>query len=350
MIKTPKISIIVPVYNVEIYLRECFDSIVNQTFKDFEVICINDGSTDNSLQILEEYAAKDSRFIILSQENQGQGVARNKGIEISKGKYISFVDPDEWMDNGALETLYNFAEEKSAQIVRFDYKSYEDYTGKGKETSLSEIVKKEFNYDLKDRSAYNWRIFKDGCMRKLGLAVWAYFYNKQFILENNIKFAPSRRGEDHLFSVGAILCANEIYYLKQNLYYYRTRLGSAVNSVGEDNFLVFDNIQRMKEFLLSHSLYQELEEEFLNYSQTCLEWHYDQTPKKMIKRYEDLCKQYFKTNKEFKKWLKKTKTRRNLIENIFSLKNQKIEGVKHKAVTILGYTFLIKPKQQRGKV
>ena len=89
-----KFSIIVPVYNVEKYLKECLDSIVNQTFGDFEIICINDESTDSSLDILKEYSEHDSRFVVISQKNQGQGVARNKGINLAKGEYVLFVDPD----------------------------------------------------------------------------------------------------------------------------------------------------------------------------------------------------------------------------------------------------------------
>ena len=91
-----KFSIIIPVYNVEKFLRECLNSITSQTLKNFEVICIDDGSTDNSLTILQEYANKDSRFKVISQENQGQGIARNKAIDIASGEYLFFVDPDDY--------------------------------------------------------------------------------------------------------------------------------------------------------------------------------------------------------------------------------------------------------------
>ena len=87
-----KVSVIVPVYNVEKYLRECLESLVNQTLKEIEIICINDGSEDSSLEILNEYASKDSRFVIINQENCGQSVARNKGLDVAKGEYIGFVD------------------------------------------------------------------------------------------------------------------------------------------------------------------------------------------------------------------------------------------------------------------
>ena len=112
-----KISIIVPVYNVEKYLERCLDSLINQTLKDIEIICINDGSTDNSSEILKEYAKKDSRIIIINQNNQGISVARNNGMNKAKGKYIGFVDSDDWVDLDFFEKLYKAAEKHNAQIA-----------------------------------------------------------------------------------------------------------------------------------------------------------------------------------------------------------------------------------------
>lgn len=94
----PKISIIIPVYNAEKYLYDCLDSLINQTLKNTEIICIDDGSTDNSYEILCEYAAKDNRFIILQQENKGAGAARNKGMEIAKGEFLAFLDADDFLN------------------------------------------------------------------------------------------------------------------------------------------------------------------------------------------------------------------------------------------------------------
>lgn len=101
-----KISIVIPIYNVENYLRQCLDSIVNQSYKNIEIICINDGSTDNSLQILNEYASQDNRFVVISQENTGLSGARNAGIKVSTGEYIMFVDSDDWIDIEMCEALY----------------------------------------------------------------------------------------------------------------------------------------------------------------------------------------------------------------------------------------------------
>ena len=119
-----QITVILPVYNVEKYLKQCLDSIVNQTFKDFECLCVNDGSTDNSLSILQEYAQKDKRFKIITQKNGGTSVARNTGIKHTNTKYLTFIDSDDWITENYLEILYNKIEETNADIVRASYKFY----------------------------------------------------------------------------------------------------------------------------------------------------------------------------------------------------------------------------------
>ena len=102
----PKISVIIPVYNVEKYITQCLESLVNQTMNDLEFVCVNDGSTDNSLNILKNYAEKDSRFVIINQTNQGAGVARNTAIKAAKGEYLVCLDPDDWFELNAMEVLY----------------------------------------------------------------------------------------------------------------------------------------------------------------------------------------------------------------------------------------------------
>ena len=118
----PKFSVILPVYNVEKYLRECLESLVNQTLKDIEFICVNDGSTDSSLDILNEYAKKDSRFVIINQHNQGQGVARNNALAVAKGEYVAFVDPDDWVETNMFEELYLKFKETNVDVIQFNFK------------------------------------------------------------------------------------------------------------------------------------------------------------------------------------------------------------------------------------
>ena len=117
-----KVSVIVPVYNVEIYLADCLDSVLQQTLKDIEIICINDGSTDKSPEILAEYAKKDPRITIISQENKGLSSARNRGLEVATGEYVAFLDSDDWVDPDYYEKLYNTAVKYDAQIACSGYK------------------------------------------------------------------------------------------------------------------------------------------------------------------------------------------------------------------------------------
>lgn len=337
-----KVSVILPVYNVDEYLKECLDSVVNQTLNDIEIICINDGSTDSSLAILNEYAQKDDRFVVLSQENQGQGVARNNGIELAKGKYIQFVDPDDWIELNMLETLYNFAEEHNSQVVKFDYKEYNQFSGVYKKIDFIKSIKKRYNYNLLKIPYYNWRILKKGCLMNLELHVWTHFYLTQYIKTNNIQFAPTRIGEDHLFADGAILLASQIDYLNKFLYIYRQREGSAVHIKSDINFDIFEDVSLLKDFIISHNLYSELKEEFNEYAKKIISHNYHKVPNESLHNYEQMSKNYFKNNKEFKKYCSK----RTLMEKIFSLKNEYDGAVKLKAVTILGFTFHIKPKKQ----
>lgn len=115
-----KVSVIVPVYNVENYLARCLNSLINQTLHEIEIICINDGSSDNSLNILEEYSNKDARIRVVNQENKGLSKSRNTGIDLATGEYISFVDSDDWVDENFLEVLYNAAKEHDADIAATD--------------------------------------------------------------------------------------------------------------------------------------------------------------------------------------------------------------------------------------
>ena len=140
--KAPKISVVIPIYNAEEYLEECLESVVGQTLRDIEIICINDGSTDNSAKICEKYAKKDKRIIFVSTENKGPGAARNTGLGFAKGEFIGFVDSDDWIDLDFYEKLYTAAVETDADIatggivrkddrrhkVRLDFKERVVYT------------------------------------------------------------------------------------------------------------------------------------------------------------------------------------------------------------------------------
>ena len=148
-----KVSVIVPIYNTEIYLKECLNSVINQTLKDIEIICINDGSTDNSLKILEYFAKIDKRVTIFSQKNKGQGSARNLGLKHAKGEYICFVDSDDVLKPNELEDTYNISSKKSLDFLIFKLFTYneetgEEYSEKGYEMQdIKSFKNKVFNYN-----------------------------------------------------------------------------------------------------------------------------------------------------------------------------------------------------------
>ena len=123
---SPKVSIIIPVYNVEKYLEQCLDSIINQNLKNIEIICINDGSTDNSLKILKKYAKKDNRIIILSQTNLGAGAARNRGLAVAKGEYLSFLDADDFFYENMLSEAVHKLETSQSDIAVFEVDLYDN--------------------------------------------------------------------------------------------------------------------------------------------------------------------------------------------------------------------------------
>jgi len=205
-----QITIILPVYNVEKYLRQCLDSIVNQTFKDFECLCINDGSTDNSLSILREYAQKDKRFKILTQENKGLSVTRNIGIKHTNTKYLTFIDSDDWITENYLEKLYNKIEETNADIVRASYQFYLEEDNSYKSAKIREIHKINSNSNIE-------RLYKGYA----GAFVWAKLYKTSLIKNNNIWFYEGKNSEDCPFSSLVYLYSKKIAFISDELLFYR---------------------------------------------------------------------------------------------------------------------------------
>ena len=124
MSKQPSVSILVPCYNVEKYLNQCLDSIVNQTLKDIEIICINDGSTDSTLDIIKSYADKDKRVKIIDKPNEGYGKSMNRGLDAATGEYVGIVESDDWVDTDMFKKLYDIASKNDADIVKSDFYVY----------------------------------------------------------------------------------------------------------------------------------------------------------------------------------------------------------------------------------
>ncbi len=192
-----KVSVIVPVYNVEKYLVRCLDSIVGQTLKDIEIICVNDGSTDGSLEILKQYAKRDKRIVIVCQDNKGLSGARNTGMAVAVGKYLGFVDSDDWIDAEFYEKLYNTAEKHNADIacasVERNYKS-------GRKRRKVAVVQNKVITSVKQKfvATNSPRM----CF------VWNKIYNRKAIQSRNLKFKEGVYFEDVGFTIRAL------YYLR----------------------------------------------------------------------------------------------------------------------------------------
>ena len=223
----PLVSIIVPVYNVEQYLPQCLDSIVNQTYKNIEVICVNDGSPDNSIKILEEYASRDSRIKVISQKNQGVSSARNIAHQYVNGDYIIYVDGDDWLDVSTFEIAVEKAIEVSADVVMWSYIS------ESKNRSDKKIIfDDEFIFDETKVKQMLHRRFIGIAGSELAhpeqadslCPVWGKMYKSNIILKSNVKFVDLDKigtYEDGLFNLEVFKYVHKAVYLPVNLYHYR---------------------------------------------------------------------------------------------------------------------------------
>ena len=194
-----KVSVVVPVYNVEKYLRDCLESVINQDFKEIEIICVNDGSKDDSQKILEEYSEKDSRIHIIVQENQGVSCARNVGIRCAKGEYICFLDSDDMLESSALREIYEYAKSKQLDILHYDAEClYENDKLRINECKDEYYTKKKsYVGPITGKEMFCQLIEADDYCE----AAWLMFIRKQWLVETNICFEPNILYEDSLLSI-----------------------------------------------------------------------------------------------------------------------------------------------------
>lgn len=209
-----KVSVIISVYNNEFYLRECLDSIINQTLKEIEIIIVNDGSTDNSLEVIEEYAHRDKRIVIINKENEGISKTRNRGLDICKGEYIQFIDSDDYIDNNMIENMYNVATNNELDIVMCGYKRITD----NKQYNNLPEIKIDNIIDKKGILGYLTNSYEN----KLLWFVWRNMYKNELLKLNNIRFKEDLRfGEDSIFNLECFLEAQRIMAVDKCFYNYR---------------------------------------------------------------------------------------------------------------------------------
>lgn len=206
----PKVSVIIPIYNVQEYLSECLISVINQSLIDIEMVCIDDGSTDNSLKILKIFAETDKRIKIIEQENKGAGQARNLGIDSAKGEFVIFIDPDDYYPNNfVLEHLYTSATNNKVLIAGGSMSK--DDNG----IISTEFVKKEKGYTFPSNGIIRYVDYQ------FDFGFQRFLYNRDMLVNNNIYFPSYRRYEDPVFLLKAMVCAKQFYALKEVVYRYR---------------------------------------------------------------------------------------------------------------------------------
>ena len=218
-----KVSVIVPVFNVEKYLFECLDSILNQSLKEIEIICIDDGSTDSSLNILNSYKLKDKRIKVISQSNKGLGNARNVGMDNVNGEYITFIDSDDYFKPNALELAYHASKEKNVDFTMFKLLNFDDENNETFPINyfdmpfLKKFCDETFNHEDVGERLFNISVSAPGKL-----------FRSDFI--NKLRFPENTLFEDNPFLLEAIFMADKMYFLDEYLYMRRVRKDSITRS------------------------------------------------------------------------------------------------------------------------
>lgn len=281
-----KFSIISPVYNTEIYLEDCIQSVIDQSFTDWEMIFINDGSTDNSLKVLKKYQNIDNRIKIIDKKNEGQGVARNIGLKQAVGDYVLYLDSDDWLEQDALSKLYKKFQEDNYDIIFFNVYNYYEKTGLKNIYLFNDCFYRKFKNET-----FNALKAKDILFQTNGLAFKAY--NRKFLVENKIQYSATKYIEDSEFFIKAILYAQKMVCLNELIVNYRIRETSSRSTthmnidVIEQTFYTCESI--FKEYYKENP-YKELLNSFIKNRVQQLFFHFARIEKGYRKKYFKMLK------------------------------------------------------------
>lgn len=256
------ISVIVPVYNAQRHLEQCLRSIMAQTWQNIEILCIDDGSTDQSPAILQQLAAEDARIRILRQENAGAGAARNLGLSHASGKYLSFLDSDDFFDASMLARALHAAEQDNAQIVIFGADFYNEKHGRYTPCT----------YSLRENMLPAHRPFSGMDVKKdifktvVGWA-WDKLFLADFVRSNHLQFQQQRTSNDLFFVFSAIVRAERITTLSQVLAHQRRHAGKTLSVTREQSWMCFYSaLTALRDQLKAWRLYERFEQDFINYA------------------------------------------------------------------------------------
>ena len=243
-----EVSMIVPVYQVEKYIAQCIESVLNQTFQDFELILIDDGSKDTSGIICDSYAAKDDRIIVIHTENKGAAAARNTGLERASGRYITFLDGDDYLAENMIARLHEVIEHSEYDMVVSDF------------LNLLPDEKDNFIVHLQERTV-NGRDVLEHLKNEKTYGVWTVVWNKIYNREvlENLRFPDGKYFEDEFFSNQLYLKSNQIHVIPDVLCYHRVLASSTMNTQKEENYL--DLLEALQERLEIYLKYNYSEDE-----------------------------------------------------------------------------------------
>ena len=267
------ISVIMPCYNTEQYVEETLKSVLNQSFKDYEIICLNDGSTDGTLEILKRYQQSYPNIRVISSENHGSAYQRNTGVQCAQGKYIYYMDSDDLLKENCLETLYQYAEADNLDVVYFEADSF--YETKEIEEAFPQFLTlyhrhKEYDGIYDGRNLYIQMENAGDIKMSVGLQ----FTRRQFLQDNNIKFGTERYFEDNLYTVKVTLKAGKARCVRDNLYLRRVRANSIMTtSENKTRFESYLEVVRglmqileeeKQDFVLQEAIYKRIRGTFIN--------------------------------------------------------------------------------------
>lgn len=258
----PKISVIVPVYNVKAYLEQCISSICKQSLQEIEIICVDDGSTDGSVEILRSLAKEDTRIQVIEQENKGAGAARNNGMRAATGDFLIFLDSDDFFEPVMLEKAYEQIEAYQGDFVVFGSDQY--YMDR------DEYIRNPWTLQIKDIPPYmpfTHRELTDNVFKVFVGWAWDKLYRKSFIEEHQLFFQEQRTTNDLLFVFSALVLAKRIVVLDEVLAHQR-RGGKESLSVTREKswFCFYDALTALRDRLKKEDIFWELEQDFINYA------------------------------------------------------------------------------------
>ena len=258
----PIVSVIIPCYNAEKNLAQCIDSICGQTLEQIQIICVDDGSADSTLEILRKYQERDPRVLVIRQQNAGAGAARNAGLRQATGTYLSFLDADDFFEPDMLEKAVAAAEKWQADYVVYRADRY--YPGKNRYEAMPWALR---NADIPPYMPFSYRQLTDNVFLSFVGWAWDKLYRRSFVEEQGLRFQEQRTTNDMLFVFSALICAKRIGVIQDVLAHQRRGAGDTLSVTREKSWHCFyDALTALRDRLVREGVFRELEQDFINYS------------------------------------------------------------------------------------